>query len=278
MNDDHVRQLSEALDRVDRGLIVVVTGAGISLASGIPTFRGDDPGAIWKRDITELGTYRYFREDPVGSWQWYLSRFEKVLSAEPNPAHHALVALERWQLDRGGRFLLITQNVDTLHQQAGSRELVAVHGRSDRIRCPRTGCEHGAPFGSLPRADFDLAPFIAEPSIDLLPRCPACNSILRQHVLWFDEMYNDHQDYQWSRVQQAAIDMHMVLFVGTSFAVGVTEVFLQHGLMLRLPVLSIDPAGSRVSHPRITQLSAQAEVLLPRVCEELGASLPDQQT
>ncbi len=274
MSKDPARQLSEALDRIDRGLIVVVTGAGISLASGIPTFRGKDPGAIWKRDVTELGTYRYFRQDPVGSWQWYLSRFNKVLGVQPNPAHHAIVALERWQLARGGRFLLITQNIDTLHQQAGSREMVAVHGRSDRVRCPRAGCQNGAPFGSLPRTDFDLAPFLATPSVDHLPRCPACNSILRQHVLWFDEMYNDHQDYQWSRVQQAAVDMHMVLFVGTSFAVGVTELFLQHGLMLRLPVLSIDPAGSRVSHPGITLLQAKAEELLPTVCERLGAPMP----
>ena len=73
--------------------MLVVTGAGISLASGIPTFRGRDPGAIWKRDVTELGTFRYFSEEPVGSWRWYLSRFAKTVGAKPNPAHTALVRL-----------------------------------------------------------------------------------------------------------------------------------------------------------------------------------------
>ncbi len=270
MRED-VLDLATSLRLVDRGLIVVVTGAGISLASGIPTFRGSDPDAVWKRDITELGTFRYFREDPVGSWQWYLSRFDQVLQAQPNPAHHALVALERWQLARGGRFLLVTQNVDTLHQKAGARELVAVHGRADRVRCSRPGCQHGAPHGSLPRSDFDLAPFLANPSRDTLPHCPACGALLRQHVLWFDEYYQEHDDYQWSRVQQAADEMHFVLFVGTSFAVGVTDLFLQNALLYKLPAFTIDPAGSRVTHPGLTTLRVRAEELLPAVCGELGA-------
>ena len=84
------------------GKILVVTGAGISLASGIPTFRGQDPGAIWKKDVTELGTFRYFSQDPVGSWRWYLSRFAKTVGARPNPAHTALVSLENF-CERQGR-------------------------------------------------------------------------------------------------------------------------------------------------------------------------------
>ncbi len=66
-----VQELAEALREVERGLILVVTGAGVSVASGIPTFRGTDPGAVWKRDVTELGTVQYFNRDPVGSWSWY---------------------------------------------------------------------------------------------------------------------------------------------------------------------------------------------------------------
>src|SRR4051794_24017544 len=101
--------LADALERT-RGLTLVVTGAGVSLASGIPTFRGTDVGAIWKKDVTELGTRAYFEEDPAGSWSWYLARFDAAVGAVPNPAHQALVALERWQRGRGGRFLLVTQN------------------------------------------------------------------------------------------------------------------------------------------------------------------------
>ncbi len=267
---DSIDHLTTAIDAVGDGLFLVVTGAGISLASGIPTFRGDDPDAVWKRDVTELGTLKYFRQDPVGSWRWYLHRFRKVFGARPNPAHHALVELERWQLERGGRFLLVTQNLDTLHRAAGARELVEVHGAADRVRCPADGCRNGAPRGSLPRPDLDLEAFLDDPTEDKLPRCPECGEILRQHVLWFDEYYQGHDDYQWLRIQAAAGTMRLVLFVGTSFAVGVTDMFVQAALMSRVPILSIDPAGARAPFPGIRVLPEKAEELLPAVCERLG--------
>ena len=106
MTDPDARAtLAAAIEKVGTGYLVVVTGAGVSLASGIPTFRGADPGAVWKRDVTELGTNRYFEEDPAGSWSWYTSRFDIVLDKRPNPAHLALAAIERWQVARGGQFL-----------------------------------------------------------------------------------------------------------------------------------------------------------------------------
>jgi NAD-dependent deacetylase len=253
-----------------RGHILVVTGAGISLASGIPTFRGNDAGAVWKQDVTELGTFRYFRADPVGSWRWYLSRFAKTVGATPNPAHTALVALERFCARQGGQLLLVTQNIDGLHRQAGSRNLVEVHGRADRVRCPRQGCEHGAPSGSLPRAQFDLAQFVAAPSPATLPRCPRCRSILRQHVLWFDETYDSHQDYQWARVLEAAATADAVLFVGTSFSVGVTDLVLTSALRRGCPVWSIDPAATAPAVD-VRSLRAPAEELLPETCASLGA-------
>jgi NAD-dependent deacetylase len=273
MDVEFVDQLVDALDRLGNGHLTVITGAGISVASGIPTFRGDDPGAVWKRDITELGTVQYFREDPVGSWEWYLSRFSKVLDARPNPAHQSLVALERWQLERGGRYLLITQNVDTLHEDAGAHAMVKVHGTADRVRCSRDGCRYGAPNGSLPRSDFDMEPFLQNPSLEGLPKCPECGAILRQHVLWFDELYQGHEDYQWRKVQEAATLMGLALFVGTSFAVGVTDMFVQHALSVGIPAISIDPGGTPPPYPGIQVIPAKAEELLPQVCERLGLSI-----
>jgi NAD-dependent SIR2 family protein deacetylase len=269
--DANVKQLTEVLEPLQDGFLGIVTGAGISVASGIPTFRGTDPDAIWKRDVTELGTSRFFREDPVESWRWYLSRFSKVLDAKPNDAHRAVAALERWQLGRGGRFLLTTQNVDTLHEDAGSKEMVKVHGTADRIRCPRDGCSHAAPRGSLLRADFDIAPFLETPSIETLPRCPDCGDILRQHVLWFDEFYNEHDDYQWDRVQEAAMTLDAVLFIGTSFSVGVTELFLQCATARKVPIVSIDPGGVRVPYPGVQVVAANAEEVLPAAGQALGA-------
>ncbi|MHC4109378.1 MAG: SIR2 family NAD-dependent protein deacylase, partial [Planctomycetota bacterium] len=188
-------ELAGALRALDGGRLLVVTGAGISLASGIPTFRGSDPHAIWKRDVTELGTRRYFEEDPVGSWCWYVQRFEAIGEARPNPAHAAVARIERWHAGRGGDFLLVTQNIDTLHEQAGSIRLVKVHGSIDRVRCSRSGCVNGTPRGSLPRSGLDLAPLRADPSRAHLPECPECGAILRPHVLWFDEYYDEHDDY-----------------------------------------------------------------------------------
>jgi len=252
-----------------RDHILVVTGAGISLASGIPTFRGTDAGAVWKRDILELGTFRYFRSDPVGSWRWYLSRFEKAAAARPNPAHTALVALEGFCARQGGELLLVTQNIDGLHRRAGSRNLIEVHGRADRARCSRQGCPHGAPTGSLPRAELDLATFVAHPSPATLPRCPLCQAVMRQHVLWFDEYYDSHRDYQWSRLLDAAGSADAFLFVGTSFSVGVTDMILTSALARRCPVLSIDPAAS-ASTLDVRSLLVPAEEVLPAACEALG--------
>lgn len=264
--------LEQALRGLERGPLVVVTGAGISLASGIPTFRGSDPGAVWKNDITELGTYRFFRQDPVESWLWSHRIFGALAGAEPNPAHHALARLERFQLARGGSFLLVTQNIDTLHERAGSRELVKVHGSADRYRCASPlGCRNGAPDGTLRAEQVDFAPFMADPTLANIPRCPLCGDLLRRHVLWFDEYYNEHRDYQWERVQQAAQTMGLLVFVGTSFAVGVTELFLQAALFSRVPTYSIDPAGQR-PHGRVEVIAERAEVLLPALVDRLESS------
>lgn len=276
MGDD-LTPLREALAGLSsEQMLVVVTGAGISLASGIPTFRGSDEGAVWKNDILEMGTYRFFRQDPVESWRWYLHRFDKVLHAEPNPAHEAVAALERWRFEKGGRFLLVTQNVDTLHERAGSREMVKVHGSADRLRCARAGCEYGAPQGSLPRTDFDVEPFLAEPSSERLPRCPTCGDILRQHVLWFDEYYGEHEDYQWDRVQAAAAEMALGLFIGTSFSVGVTELFLQNGIFGGARMFSLDPGATPPPYPGLEVLRVRAEEALPEVCRDLGAPLSER--
>jgi len=268
---DESRHLSDAIKSVGGGRLVVVTGAGISLASGIPTFRGSDPDAVWKKDVTELGTRRYFEEDPVGSWKWYTSRFDVVLDKQPNAAHLALSRIETWQTARGGEFLLVTQNVDTLHELAKTKNLIKVHGSSDQVRCSRPGCSNAAPSGTLNRSDVGVDAFVSNPSHDTLPRCPDCDSLLRQHVLWFDEYYDEHDTYQWQSVLDASANMDMVLFVGTSFAVGVTELFLRGAITQRVPAYSIDPGTDSAPHSNVVAVKAKSEIVLPEVCEQLGA-------
>lgn len=267
------RELAAALAQAPS--LLVVTGAGVSLASGIPTFRGTDPDAVWHRDLTELATRRFFEEDPAASWSWYLERFDRAVAARPNAAHHALAALERWQAARGGSFLLVTQNVDTLHEAAGSERLVKVHGSADRVRCSRVGCRHGAPRGWLPREAADLAAFRARPVAENVPRCPACGALLRQHVLWFDEHYQEHESYDLARVLAAAASARLVLFAGTSFSVGITDLLLQTAWRRGAQVLAIDPAPPPHRPPGIRFLTAAAEELLPEAVALLPGAVKE---
>ena len=249
--------------------LVLLTGAGVSLASGIPTFRGNDPGAIWSRDVTELATLRYFHSDPAGSWRWYRERFLGILAARPNPAHHALARIERWQALRRRGALLITQNIDTLHEQAGAARLVKVHGSADRCRCASPGCRLGA-VDSLDLGAADFRRFDRDPRLAHIPLCPACGSLVRPHVLWFDELYASHADYQWHVVEAAARTLDVLLCVGTSLAVGVTSLLQAAAAQRDAAVFLIDPgerpaeAGRRVQH-----LKLPAEALLPAVCDSL---------
>lgn len=248
----------------------MITGAGASRASGIPTFRGRDPEAVWKQEDINLATRHTFEVDPVAQWSWYLRRFERLERARPNPGHLALVALERWQTARGGDFLLITQNIDTLHEQAGSRRLIKVHGSSDRLRCSRNGCRNAAPSGSIERSQIDLTDFRRSTERRHLPTCPECGALLRAHVLFFDEMYDEHVDYRFAEVVRSADEAELMLFIGTSFSVGVTELLVSAAARRGVPRLSVDPGGNpQPSWTGIETLAMPAEELLPEVCERL---------
>ncbi len=147
--------------------VVVLTGAGVSAESGVPTFRDAQTGLWAQYDPAQLATPEAFRDDPELVWRWYLWRRELVAKAQPNPGHRALVALE----GRVPHLVLVTQNVDSLHQRAGSREVLELHGNITRTVC--FGC--GAPSD----APVDLAGGV--------PRCGLCGGLLRPDVVWFGE-------------------------------------------------------------------------------------------
>ena len=242
-----------------------VTGAGISVASGIAPFRGSDPGAVWNQDVLEMGTFRFFQRDPVAQWAWYLSRFSKVRGAVPNAAHLALTELE----GRVHDMTIITQNIDGLHRAAGSRSVVEVHGKARYIRCSVRGC--GQQFnleGLVPWEDQLFEQFLAAPSLSTVPRCEECNSILRPHVLWFDESYQDHDDYGMESVVTAANRMTCLVFVGTSFSVGITEMLYESGVEGEIPIFLIDPVPAPCMIG-VTHYAAKAEEFLPELLRDL---------
>jgi NAD-dependent deacetylase len=143
---------------------VVLTGAGVSTESGIPDFRSS--GGIWTQyDPSEYATIEAFRRDPEKVWEFYSLRGELLAGAEPNDAHRALAELER----RGLVQAVVTQNVDGLHQRAGSRDVVPVHGSLDEVVCLECGRREPWPAEGV-------------------PRCPACGAVLKPGVVMFGEL------------------------------------------------------------------------------------------
>lgn len=155
--------------------LVVFTGAGVSAESGIPTFR-DSLTGLWERfDAASLATPEAFHADPSLVWGWYEWRRMQVLQAEPNPAHRAIASLAH----RVPRLTLVTQNVDDLHERAGSTDVLHLHGSLHRPRCASCGQAPAAPLAmpDEPEGGRRLEP----------PRCAACGGRLRPGVVWFGE-------------------------------------------------------------------------------------------
>ena len=177
--------------------VFVLTGAGISAESGLPTFRASD--GLWAGyNVEEICTPEALRRNPALVWEFYSKRREDCAKAHPNPAHYALAELES-QLN--GRFFLCTQNVDDLHERAGSVNLVHMHGELSKSRCDR---ECGRP----PVEDHAIYH-----SLEEVPRC-ACGGRLRPHIVFFGEI-----PLEMERIQDEIARATLMLVVGTSGSV-----------------------------------------------------------
>jgi NAD-dependent deacetylase len=174
--------------------LTILTGAGVSAASGVPTFRG--PGGLWRnRQATQLATPEAFAQDPVLVWEWYAWRRQVISQCAPNPAHDVIA---RWSTRPG--FTLVTQNVDGLHERAGTRNVVRYHGSIWTLVC--SGC--GVRWDDL-RVPLDPFP----------PKCSQCGALARPGVVWFGEAIPPDA----ARAAQAATACDVFLSVGTSSVV-----------------------------------------------------------
>jgi NAD-dependent deacetylase len=176
--------------------IAVLTGAGISAESGVPTFRGTD--GIWKKfKPEELASFDGFIRNPGLVWEWYTYRRELISSTQPNPGHYALAEMER----RHEHVAVITQNIDNLHRRAGSRTVYELHGNIGRNYC--IDCGAAVSDGELLLQNG-------------APRCPRCNGLVRPDVVWFGELLPADA---WAASVEAARHAELFFAVGTSAVV-----------------------------------------------------------
>ena len=238
--------------------IVLLTGAGISAESGIPTFRGND--GYWTKGSKnyhpmELATLSAFHQQPELVWEWYHYRRGVCNNANPNPGHYAIAKLEKLitQLNNDQEFHLITQNVDGLHLRAGSsmEKTYQIHGNTDYMRCVNS-CTKG------------IYPI---PVDQLLPLCPECEALARPHVLWFDELYNE-TFYKIETVSRLASDLSLLFVIGTTLQTNLPYRVVMSALYRKVPIIEINPEPVGVGERGLALFREKSGEILPKIIDE----------
>jgi NAD-dependent deacetylase len=250
MGESNLRIVADSIR--ESSSVAVLTGSGISAESGVPTFREAQTG-LWARfDPQELATPEAFARDPRLVWEWYEWRRGLVAGARPNPGHAALAELERRVPD----FTLITQNVDGLHERAGSRRVIELHGSILRSRCSEDG-------DVVERPDGGQKP----------PACPRCGAPVRPDVVWFGEMLPPSA---FESASEAARGCEVFLSVGTSSlvypAAGLPHEALESGAILVEINPSVTPLTPHADHV----LHGRAGEVLPAIVREAFGASPDR--
>ncbi|MHA2090299.1 MAG: SIR2 family NAD-dependent protein deacylase [Candidatus Kariarchaeaceae archaeon] len=240
--------------------ILVLTGAGISAESGIPTFRGKEGyWVVGSRNYypEEMATHRFFRENPEELLKWYEHRQNICLQSKPNEGHKAITQLEQWAETSKKDFLLITQNVDNLHHRAGTKNIIEIHGNIFRFRCSNdfTADGHNQDLVNI----NDLS--------DIPVTCSKCNSLLRPHVLWFDEYYTEEL-FKAESALAFALKADLLVVVGTTLATTIPNRIVSILLSSDKPVIEVNPDPVLDNYTEFVFNQSSSEVL-PKLIESL---------
>lgn len=219
--------------------MTVLTGAGISADSGVPTFRG--PEGLWRNFRAEdLATPGAFSRDPKLVWEWYDWRRALIASKSPNAGHRVLAEME----DRISRFALITQNVDGLHARAGNRKLIEIHGNIWKTRCLECGAEE---------ANFEVP-------LAIPPHCRACGGLLRPGVVWFGESLDPRNIKE---CMTALENCQVMLVIGTSGVVQPAASFAGIARSAGAFIAEVNPDPAGRAGPAHAFLEGRAAEVLP---------------
>ena len=222
----------------DARKIVFVTGAGISHGSGIPTFRGKD--GLWRNyDAMKLATINAFYDNPKLVWEWYNERRKNIFYAEPNLGHKAIFELEKYV-----KVIVLTQNIDGLHQRAGSTEVLELHGSIVKIKC--TVCD----FKSEILTEFTQIP----------PLCK-CGNVLRPDVVWFGESLPQEI---WQQAVTHASKCDVMIVVGTSLAVSPANTLPIYAKQNNATLIEINPEETIMSSDMNLSIRSPSVVALPK--------------
>ncbi len=223
----------------DSRKIVFVTGAGISQESGIPTFRGKD--GLWRKyDVMKLATIDVFYENPKLVWEWYEERRQNIMAAKPNAGHLAIAELEKSK-----SVSVLTQNIDGLHQRAGSTKVYEIHGSIITIKC--TVCD----FKDVITSSFSELP----------PICK-CGNVLRPDVVWFGEPLP--QDV-WQAAMQQASSCDVMVVVGTSLAVSPATLLPVYAKQGGAALIEVNPEETPMSASMDLSIRSSAAKALPEL-------------
>ena len=224
----------------DANKIVFVTGAGISQESGIPTFRGND--GLWRKyDPMQLATIDAFYDNPKLVWEWYEDRRKNILNAKPNPGHFAIAELEKFK-----DVVVLTQNIDGLHQRAGSSHVLELHGSIIRIKC--TVCE----FEDDIPSSFENLP----------PKCIKCNNILRPDVVWFGESLPQKV---WNQAIIEASSCEIMIVAGTSLVVSPANTLPVYAKENNATLIEVNPEQTQMSSEMDISLRTTSAQALPSI-------------
>ncbi|TSA18476.1 MAG: NAD-dependent deacylase [Nitrosopumilales archaeon] len=229
--------IADKLSKAEK--IVFVTGAGISQESGIPTFRGKD--GLWRKyDAMQLATIDAFYENPKLVWEWYEERRKNILAAKPNAGHVTIANLEKYKQVR-----VLTQNIDGLHQRAGSSQVYELHGSIVTIKC--TVC--------------DFKEKIANSFSELPPICK-CGNMLRPDVVWFGEALP--QDV-WSEAMMQANSCNVMFVVGTSLAVSPANLLPVYAKQNGATIIEVNPEETPMSKSMDLSIRSTSAKALPEL-------------